>query len=142
MNVNRRVAQWLVPTFVWRFPLMQGWKWLPVLEFCFGVCPRAIMLTRAITSEGFGGVHFCGRAMYRSVIALRLDEHAASLTRLLTKGQSGNFGGIQNPVALLSKVFWQDRCVVRQSRSRFRTDGDHDSWIMPITIGAKRRWRV
>jgi hypothetical protein len=25
---------------------------------------------------------------------------------------------------------------------RFRFDGDHDSELMPITVGAKRRWAV
>lgn len=33
-------------------------------------------------------------------------------------------------------------CVFRRSRSRFRDHADHDSGLMAITIGAKRRWLV
>ncbi|MGA7413941.1 MAG: hypothetical protein WBW33_25920, partial [Bryobacteraceae bacterium] len=36
----------------------------------------------------------------------------------------------------------QFACVFRRRRSRFRTDADHDSGVMAISIGAKRRWLV
>jgi hypothetical protein len=44
-----------------------------------------------------------------------------------------------------TKTFYEilaKKCVFRRSRSRFRDDGNHHSGMMPITIGAKRRWLI